>query len=43
VEAARRATGCEGTILQATEHGLRLYESMGYRTVTTVNVYASSE
>jgi GNAT superfamily N-acetyltransferase len=38
---AREASGCERTILQATEHGLTLYLSMGYQTVTTVDVYAS--
>lgn len=41
LERAREESGCERTILQATEHGLRLYLSMGYQTVTTVNVYAS--
>ena len=41
LERARQQSGCERTILQATEHGLRLYLGMGYRTVTTVNVYAS--
>lgn len=41
LERAREESGCERTILQATEHGLRLYRSMGYRTVTTVNVFAS--
>jgi GNAT superfamily N-acetyltransferase len=40
LEKARQETGCERTILQATEHGLPLYLSMGYRTVTTVEVYA---
>jgi len=41
LEQARRESGCERTILQATDYGLQLYLSMGYRTVTTVNVYAS--
>jgi ribosomal protein S18 acetylase RimI-like enzyme len=41
LEMARRESQCERTILQATEHGLQLYQSMGYRTVTTVDVYAS--
>jgi GNAT superfamily N-acetyltransferase len=41
LERARQETGCERTILQATDHGLQLYLSMGYRTVTTVDVYAS--
>ena len=38
---AREQSGCERTILQATEHGLPLYLSMGYKTVTNVRVYAS--
>jgi ribosomal protein S18 acetylase RimI-like enzyme len=41
LERAREQSGCERTILQSTEYGLRLYLSMGYQTVTTVNVYAS--
>jgi len=41
LEQARRESNCERTILQATEHGLSLYLSMGYRTVTAVDVYAS--
>lgn len=41
LEQARQESGCERTILQATEYGLPLYLSMGYRTVTTVRVYAS--
>ena len=41
LERAREQSGCERTILQATEHGMPLYLSMGYRTVTTVRVYAS--
>jgi GNAT superfamily N-acetyltransferase len=41
LEQARRESGCERSILQATDYGLQLYLSMGYRTVTTVNVYAS--
>jgi hypothetical protein len=41
LERAREATGCERSVLQATEHGLPLYLSMGYKTVTTVSVYAS--
>src|SRR5260370_807580 len=40
LERAREESGCERTILQATEHGLPLYLSMGYRTVTSVEVYA---
>jgi ribosomal protein S18 acetylase RimI-like enzyme len=41
VERAREQSGCQRTILQATEHGLPLYLSMGYRTVTNVDVYAA--
>jgi ribosomal protein S18 acetylase RimI-like enzyme len=41
LEEARRETGCERTILQSTEHGLNLYMAMGYKTVTTIHVYAS--
>jgi ribosomal protein S18 acetylase RimI-like enzyme len=41
LEHTRAATGCERTILQSTEQGLRLYESMGYRAVTKVVVYAT--
>jgi ribosomal protein S18 acetylase RimI-like enzyme len=41
VEQARQQSGCERTILQATQYGLALYLSMGYKTVTTVRVYAS--
>ena len=41
LEQARQQSGCERTILQATQHGLALYLSMGYKTVTTVRVYAS--
>jgi predicted GNAT family acetyltransferase len=40
LQKAREQSGCERTILQATEHGLPLYLSMGYRTVTRVDVYA---
>jgi len=41
LEKARQESRCERTILQATEHGLQLYLSMGFRTVTAVDVYAS--
>lgn len=41
IEKARQASGCERVILQATEHGLPLYLSMGFKTVTTISVYAS--
>lgn len=39
VEQARAATGIERTVLQSTRAGLRLYERMGYRTVTRFAVY----
>jgi len=38
---ARRRHGIERSILQSTPAGFRLYRRMGYRTVTTVSVYAS--
>jgi ribosomal protein S18 acetylase RimI-like enzyme len=41
IEKARQQSGYERTILQATQHGLALYLSMGYKTVTTVRVYVS--
>jgi ribosomal protein S18 acetylase RimI-like enzyme len=41
LEQARQQSGCDRTILQATEYGLPLYVSMGYKTVTIVRVYAS--
>lgn len=34
-------TGIHSTVLQATTSGLGLYEAMGYRTVTTFDVYIS--
>ncbi|MEO7649899.1 MAG: GNAT family N-acetyltransferase, partial [Bryobacteraceae bacterium] len=43
IEAARSESGEERTILQATEHGLSLYLSMGYKVVTNVAVYASRD
>lgn len=39
-EQARRECGIERSILQATSQGFRLYQRLGYRTVTTVTVYA---
>lgn len=42
LEETRAETGYERTILQSTEQGFRLYERMGYRTVTKVIVYATS-
>jgi ribosomal protein S18 acetylase RimI-like enzyme len=38
---ARREHGMERTILQSTPAGLRLYERMGFRTVTRVSVYST--
>jgi hypothetical protein len=40
-EECRREYGIERTILQSTPQGLRLYERLGYRTVTEVTVFAS--
>ena len=36
-----RSSGIERTILQSTPAGYRLYERMGYRTITTVSVYST--
>jgi ribosomal protein S18 acetylase RimI-like enzyme len=41
VEAAMRWNGGNGVILQASTQGLRIYERMGFRTVTRVLVYNS--
>lgn len=41
IEAARRDHGVTRTILQSTTAGLRLYEQMGFRTVTRVSVYST--
>jgi ribosomal protein S18 acetylase RimI-like enzyme len=41
VEQARRESGLERIILQSTAQGLRLYERMGFRTFTTVEVFVS--
>lgn len=41
VEDAKKTTGIERTVLQATSSGLALYEAMGYRTVTKFDVYIS--
>ncbi len=41
LEDARRNHGIERTILQSTPAGLRLYERMGYHTITTVAVYST--
>lgn len=39
IEEARRSTGIERTVLQATQSGITLYERMGYRAVNNFNVY----
>ncbi|MBM3774518.1 MAG: GNAT family N-acetyltransferase, partial [Acidobacteria bacterium] len=41
LEAARAEHGVARSILQSTPQGLRLYQRMGYRTVTKVSVYSS--
>ncbi len=41
LDAARREHGIERSILQSTPPGYRLYERMGYRTVTRVAVYST--
>jgi ribosomal protein S18 acetylase RimI-like enzyme len=41
LEDSRRHHGIARTILQSTPAGLRLYERMGYRTVTSVAVYST--
>ncbi len=41
LEQARLRHGIARSILQSTPAGLRLYERMGYRTVTSISVYAS--
>jgi ribosomal protein S18 acetylase RimI-like enzyme len=41
LEDARREHGIERSILQSTPAGYKLYERMGYRTVTKVAVYAA--
>lgn len=41
LEEARHEHAIERTVLQATSQGLKLYERMGYRTVTRVSVYSS--
>jgi ribosomal protein S18 acetylase RimI-like enzyme len=38
---ARRTHGIDKTILQSTPAGLKLYERMGFRTVTRVSVYST--
>ncbi len=41
LEEAQREHGITRTILQATPQGYNIYERMGYRTVTSISVYAS--
>ncbi len=41
LEDTRRRTGVEKSVLESTPAGRRLYERMGYQTVTSVSVYAS--
>ena len=41
LEQARVATGIERTVLQSSAMGLRLYERMGYKTVTRFSVWLS--
>jgi ribosomal protein S18 acetylase RimI-like enzyme len=41
LEDARREHGERRAILQSTPAGLRLYERMGFRTVTRVSVYST--
>lgn len=41
VEHARQTRGVSRTVLQATSSGFSLYEAMGYRTVTSFNVFIS--
>jgi GNAT superfamily N-acetyltransferase len=41
IQAAKRKSGLDRTILQATRHGLHLYERMGYSSVTRFLVFTS--
>jgi hypothetical protein len=41
VAEAQRRHGIDRTILQSTPAGHRLYQRMGFRTVTNIAVYAS--
>lgn len=41
IQQAREKRGVSRTVLQATSSGLSLYEAMGYRTVTSFNVFIS--
>jgi GNAT superfamily N-acetyltransferase len=42
VEQAQQTRGISRTVLQSTSSGLSLYEAMGYRTVTSFNVFISA-
>ena len=39
IQEAQQTAGCHRTVLQATSSGYSLYEEMGYRTVTSFQVY----
>jgi ribosomal protein S18 acetylase RimI-like enzyme len=39
IEQAQRSRGVSRMVLQATSSGFSLYEAMGYRTVTSFNVF----
>jgi ribosomal protein S18 acetylase RimI-like enzyme len=41
LEDTRKRSGIQGSVLQSTPAGYRLYERMGYRRITTVSVYSS--
>ncbi|MFN0172161.1 MAG: GNAT family N-acetyltransferase [Bryobacteraceae bacterium] len=41
IDTLQRETGIGRAVLQSTEDGLRIYEAMGFRTVTKVAVFAS--
>ena len=41
LEDARRRSGLERVVLQSTQAGYKLYQRMGFRTVTNIAVYAS--
>ncbi len=41
LEESRRQHGVERTILQSTPAGYRMYERMGFRTVTRIGVYST--
>ena len=41
IQQAQQTRGVSRTVLQATSSGFSLYEAMGYRTVTSFNVFIS--